>query len=166
MQQTTGSSSKGKSSGFSLIELLIVVAVILVIAAIAVPNYLRSKMRANEATAVENIRTITTATVVYNTTYDIGFAPSLAALSGSSTIPDQTQSGLIDVVLGAGSKGGYSFTYSVTAKDPAGNVTDYSVNADPIIIGSSGERHFYSDQSAIIRQNFTTSAGPNDPALQ
>jgi type IV pilus assembly protein PilA len=158
--------ARNNAGGFSLIELLIVVAIILIIAAIAIPNYLRSKMRANEATAVENVRTITTASVVYSTTYNIGFAPTLAALSGNSLIPDPTQAGLIDVVLGAGTKGGYSFTYSVTATDNAGNVTNYSVNADPIVAGSSGDRHFYSDQSAIIRQNFTTTAGPSDPALQ
>src|SRR5690348_11570015 len=95
--------SKG-SAGFTLIELLIVVAVILVIAGIAIPNFIRSKMRANEAGAVANLRTITTASVVYNTTYGTGFAPSLAALGGDPPTPSASQAGLIDSVLSSGVK--------------------------------------------------------------
>jgi type IV pilus assembly protein PilA len=158
--------SQRKSSGFSLIELLIVVAIILVIAAIAIPNYIRSKMTANESTAVENLRTVTTAGVIYNTTYNVGFSPSLAALGGNPTTPDKTQAGLLDDVLSAGVKGGYSFTYDVTATDTTGNVTNYSVNADPLDAGFTGVRHFYTDQSALIRQNLTSTAGPSDTPIQ
>jgi type IV pilus assembly protein PilA len=159
-------SSKPQSSGFSLVELLIVIAMILIIVSIAIPNFIRSKMRANEASAVENIRTITTASVVYSTTYNIGFAPSMAALSGTATLPDQTQAGLIDVVLASGTKSGYNFSYSVTGVDATGNVTNYSINADPVVPGNTGDRHFYADQTAIIRQNLTTAAGPTDPPIQ
>ena len=69
-----------KQRGFSLIELLIVVAVILIIAAIAIPNFIRSRMRANETAAVQNLRNITTANTVYLITYGVGFADSLAQL--------------------------------------------------------------------------------------
>jgi prepilin-type N-terminal cleavage/methylation domain-containing protein len=165
-KQLTKRNARQSSHGFSLIELLIVVAIILIIAAIAIPNFIRSKMRANEATAVENLRTISTAEVVYSTTYNIGFSPSLAAISGNTLVPDQTQAGLIDTVLAAGVKTGYNYTYSVVTMDSAGNVTNYCVNADPVIQGTSGDRHFYTDQSAIIRQNLTAPAGPNDPGLQ
>jgi type IV pilus assembly protein PilA len=152
--------------GFSLIELLIVVAVILVIAAIAIPNFIRSKMRANEAAAVANVRNITTGEVIYSTTYNIGFSSTLAKLGGNTVAVDQNNAGLIDSVLSAGTKTGYLFTYDVVSTDANGNVQAYSINADPVLPGQSGDRHFYADQSAIIRQNTTSVAGPYDPALQ
>jgi type IV pilus assembly protein PilA len=161
----TENKSKG-SAGFTLIELLIVIAVIMVIAGIAIPNFIRSKMRANEASAVANVRTVTTASVVYNTTYGVGFAPSLVALGGNPATPSTTQAGLIDSVLSAGVKSGYIFTYQVIASDAAGNVQAYSINADPITPGTSGDRHFYSDQTSIIRENLTTTAGASDSPLQ
>jgi type IV pilus assembly protein PilA len=157
---------QGRSNkGFSLIELLIVVAVILIIAAIAIPNFIRSKMRANEAAAVQNSRNITTAEVVYSTTYGIGFSATLAALGGNPVIVDQNNAGLIDDVLGAGTKSGYSFTYSILTQDALGHVTGYSLNADPLTT-STGQRHFYTDQTSVIRSNDSATAGPTDPAIQ
>jgi type IV pilus assembly protein PilA len=160
------SANSKRSAGFTLIELLIVVAVIMIIAGIAIPNFIRSKMRANEAGAVANLRTITTASVVYNTTYGVGFAPSLAALGGNPSAPSASQAGLIDSVLSSGIKSGYTFTYTVLAVDVNGNAQAYSVTADPITPGTTGERHFYTDQSAVIRENLTATAGPSDSPLQ
>ena len=154
------------SAGFSLLELLIVVAVIMIIAGIAIPNFIRSKMRANEAGAVANVRSITTASVVYNTTYGLGFAPSLAALGGDPATPSASQAGLIDSVLSTGIKNGYIFTYAVLATDANGNAQAYSVTADPITPGTTGDRHFYADQTAVIRQNLTAAAGPSDGPIQ
>ena len=154
------------SAGFTLIELLIVIAVIMVIAGIAIPNFIRSKMRANEAVAVANIRTISTASVVYNTTYGVGFALSLTALGGNPATPSATQAGLIDVVLSSGVKSGYTFTYTVIATDASGNAQAYSVTADPITPGTTGDRHFYTDQTSIIRENLTTTAGASDSPIQ
>jgi type IV pilus assembly protein PilA len=161
------SSSRNRASaGFTLIELMIVMAVILIVAGIAIPNFMRSRIAANEAGAVANVRTITTANVVYNTTYGVGFAPTLPALGGNPTTPSATQAGLIDSVLSAGVKNGYTFTYNVLSTDASGNALAYSINADPISPGVSGDRHFYSDQSAVIRYNLTTTAGPSDSPLQ
>src|ERR1700692_1792424 len=95
------------SKGFSLIELLIVVAVILIVAAIAITNYIQTKMRANEAAAVQNLRNISTAELLYSSTYGIDFSTTLLQLSGTSVNPNQNNAGLIDEVLAAGLKQGY-----------------------------------------------------------
>lgn len=154
-----------KERGFSLIELLIVVAVILVLAAIAIPNFIKSKMRANESAAVQNLRMITTANVVYLTTYGIGYASALTKLGGNLVIVDSTAAGLLDAVLSGGLKTGYSYTYTQGAVDAAGNVVSFSVTAEPTNVGATGQRYFYTDQTAIIRQNTTGMAGPTDTPI-
>ncbi len=111
--------------------------------------------------------TITTANVVYNTTYGAGFcARHFPALGGDPTVADATQAGLIDSVLSSGVKSGYQYTNNVTATDANGDAQAYSVNADPTVRGTTGDRHFYTDQSAVIRYNTTVAAGPTDPPIQ
>src|SRR5580765_1313767 len=102
---------KRRAQGFSLIELLIVVTIILIIAAIAIPNLMRSKMQANEAAAVETLKTLGTSTVMYSTTYG-GFPRALSDMGPSGGGTNATSSGadLIDSVLAAGVKSGYKFT--------------------------------------------------------
>jgi len=143
--------------GFSLIELLIVVAIILIIAAIAIPNLLRSKMSANEASAVGSLRALTTAAIAYSTTYG-GYPGSLGALgpnTGSGGTASSGMADLIDSVLASGIKSGYSFTWTAGTVDGAGNVLTYAVTAQPVSPGTTGQRFFYTDQSGTIRVNTT-----------
>lgn len=140
---------RNRQKGFSLIELLIVVAIILIIAAIAIPNLLRSRMAANEASAVGSMRTINTACVTYSTTYGTGFPALLANLKGPGPAT-AVQADLIDSVLATGTKSGYIFTY-VAGAVVAGVIPTYTLNADPVNMGTTGQRHFFTDQSGVIR---------------
>lgn len=149
--------------GFSLIELLIVVAIILIIAAIAIPNLLRSKMGANEASAVESLRTLNTVTIEYSTTYG-GYPAALANL-GPGTPASATAADLIDSVLAGGTKSGYIFTYSAGATDASGNVLSYVITAAPVAPGTTGQRYFFTDQSGSIRANPSGTASVNSTPI-
>ena len=156
--------------GFSLIELLIVVAIILIIAAIAIPNLLRSRMAANEASAVGSLRTIDTAEMTFTTTYpDVGYA-NLANLGGAATScatptgATSTTACLIEDVLATTAvKSGYNFAAAATGGAPS---VAYASTALPTVVGQSGQRAFCSDQSGVIRYNAAGTACANtDPAL-
>jgi prepilin-type N-terminal cleavage/methylation domain-containing protein len=158
-----------KQKGFSLIELLIVVAIILIIAAIAIPNLLRSRMAANEASAVGSIRTINTAEVTYSAAYpDQGFTtlvnlgPGGTACTGA-TDASSTSACLIDNVLASGTKSGYNFTAVATGAKP---MFQYTSNANPITRGTSGQRSFSSDQTGVIRYNQSAASTSADAPLQ
>jgi type IV pilus assembly protein PilA len=158
-----------KQKGFSLIELLIVVAIILIIAAIAIPNLLRSRIAANEASAVGSMRTINTAEVTYASTYpDQGFASTLNLLGGSGSSASSSGALLLDSVLGCASqpctKSGYTFQVAVSGA--AVPYAFYSSTSSPVTPDVTGKRNFYSDASGVIRYNATAAATTGDSALQ
>lgn len=122
--------------GFTLVEIMIVVAIIALLAAIAIPNLLRARLNANESAALAAIQTVVSGSTSYrgvNPTY----AANLAALSGS--VPPY-----IDSVLGAGTKQGYTFTLT-------GSTNTFTVTAAPVTPGTTGSRNFFADESGVIR---------------
>ena len=151
-----------RAAGFSLIELLIVIAVMLIIASIAIPQLLRSKMSANETAAASALRSICTVQVNYESTYSQGFAPSLGALgpppAGSG--PSATNADLIDPVLASGIRNGYNFVYVAIDNGGTGRPDAFTVNANPISPGLTGQKYFYVDQTNVIRYSLGGVAGP------
>ncbi len=143
------SRSPHRDSGFSLIELLIVVAVILIIAAIAIPNLLASRRAANEASAVGSLRTLIAAETTYALTYsDIGYTCALARLGPSPGLPTSGRADIIDSVLASGSKSGYLFGLAgCGAVVPS---SQFRVDATPQVVGQTGQRSFCSDQSGVL----------------
>jgi type IV pilus assembly protein PilA len=164
-----------KQKGFSLIELLIVVAIILIIAAIAIPNLLRARIAANESSAASGIRTINTAEVSYNSTYNtVGYSATLVALGPGGvaatcpTPPIANTSCLIDGVLANGTKGGYTFGYAPVVGGAGGINTGYAVAGDPSTPNQTGVRSFCSFEDAVVRSQvglLTNTCPPATPPL-
>jgi type IV pilus assembly protein PilA len=144
-----------RAAGFSLIELMIVVAVIVIIAALAIPQLLRARMAANEAAAVSALRTLATQEANYDSSFGPGFSPSLAALGPALPGNPATaaHADLIDQVFASGLRGGYQFLYTPLVPSGATAPTGYTVTANPISPGITGEWFFYLDQSNVVRQN-------------
>ena len=162
-----------KQQGFSLIELLIVVSIILIIAAIAIPGLMKARISANQASAVESMRTIMTANSAYQTSFG-GYAPSIVALGGpnpaacvAGVSPTSTQFCFLDTTLAAATtaataKSGYVFTYAVAGA----NSESYTLNADAAVQGQTGDNHYFADQTQVIRYNSSAPATASDTVIQ
>src|SRR6267154_1848904 len=167
--------SMKKPKGFSLIELLIVVAIILIVAAIAIPNLFRAKMAANESSATAALRVINTAQVSYSTLFpQVGYSATLGALGGPAAacappaLSTVAQACLIDELLSGNAvpafvKSGYTFGMGAGAVVGPPLVT-YNVTATPVSLGTSGQNMFCSDQSGVVRHS-PTGAGCNNASL-
>jgi type IV pilus assembly protein PilA len=153
--------------GFSLIELLIVVAIIMIIAAISIPDLLKSKMAANQASAVSSLRVINSSEIMYNSSYQKGYSPTLQALKvpPAGVQPSVSAAALLDDVLGSGVKSGYTFTYLPNTPDPQGNYLGYTVTGDPTAPGGTGQVYYFTDSSYVIRFNNTRVATSTDAPL-
>lgn len=163
-----------RDSGFTLIELLIVVAIILILAAIAIPNLIRSKIAANEASAAENVRTITSASIIYYSTWANGYPPTLASLGGTGTTNSCDLSNLVDPLLSTApyQKSGYVYSYTgeqgPAAQGPgcgAPGFNGYLVATVPLS-STTGTQSFCSDEPATIHFDTSGSAITDQPTCE
>lgn len=139
--------------------------VILIIAAIAIPNLLRARMAANQASAIGSLRTINTSEITYSSTFTSGFSRDLQSLDGNASPSSADSAGLIDSDLASGIKSGYRFTYAPGPPDQNGVTNSYTVQADPVNPDNTGQNHYFTDQTGVIRKEREKPADGNSSPL-
>jgi len=137
--------------GFTLVEIMIVVAIIALLAAIAIPNLLRARLAANESAAIAALKTVASAAHTYRAA-NPGYPANLSALYTGLTPP------YIDSVLASGVKQGYNFALEGTNQDANLNFQGFDATATPVTEGTTGNRRFFVDTSGVIRYNATANA--------
>lgn len=157
---------------------IFLIPVILILLAILIPNLLRARMAANEASAVASLRGINIAAIAYANTYGNGFPPSLRSMGGvRGALPGCDHAQLIDSELAAGVRNGYTFFYLPTGAEPlsdkarahgcsAPGSSAFELHADPVTRGATGERSFYSDQTGMIRSATSGPASSDSPLVE
>ncbi|MGB9067915.1 MAG: prepilin-type N-terminal cleavage/methylation domain-containing protein [Candidatus Acidiferrales bacterium] len=156
--------------GFSLIELLIVVAIILIIAALAIPNFLQARISANQASAASTVRTINTAAVSFSTAWSDGFPPTLATLGSAGGTPTCAGAELVDnsIAIAPSQKSGYTFAYlpqgAAITNPPTGcaaGFSQYMITAMPNSV-LTGTQSFCMDETFVLHYNTTGAAIPSE----
>jgi len=143
-------------SGFTLVEIMIAVAIVMTLATLAISSVLRARHSANEIAAIASCRTVTGACQsFYANAFPHTYPSSLSDLVSPNSDPPY-----IDSVLATGTKQGYSFTYALV------DTESFTLNAAPTSIGKTGTRRFFADETNIIRANSTGAAGPTDPVVE
>jgi type IV pilus assembly protein PilA len=155
-----------RTRGFSLLELLIVVAIILVIVAMAVPSLNKARIAANEASAANSIRTVVSAENLFYNTYG-GYAPSLSALGGAAPCtPSSANACMIDNNLATGVKSGFNFSAIGSNASSTGQFQTFFVVASPVVLGTTGAKSFCAFEDGVIRVNPTGATIGNYTACQ
>lgn len=142
--------------GFSVMELMIVVTILLILAAIEIPNLMRARMAANQAAAVSNLKTIEAAEITYAVTYNHGYTSTLSELGPSGHAASSQTAALIDGMLSHGQKGGYSYLY-IPGPVVDGKVETYTLKAVPSMPCTTGDQYYSidpSNQSSVLAQDF------------
>ena len=142
--------------GFTLVEIMIVVAVVMTLATLAISSVLRARHNANEMAAVASCRTVVTAAQnFYANSYPHAYPSGLSDL-----VPPVSNPPYIDTILASGTKQGYTFNYTLVDSET------FTLNANPVSAGKTGTRYFFSDESSIIKANPNGPASVNDPVVQ